>query len=823
MAASLYLQRWALLSFLLLEIPAHAKEPPLKQMPLPTLTRVAEVRALTPDRGRLGYPVRLRAVVTYYDQNHGDMFVQDATAGVYLDPSNLTLALQPGQLVEVEGISGPGDFASQVNKPRVRILGKAPMPAPQRVSAELLAGGTYDSQWIEIEGVVRSVAEYDGRLMLDMFSGGVEFKAFVLNYRPIPKDLVDARVRVRGVSGGIYNPKNQYLGVEVLIPSLADLRVIKPALSSVFSLPVRPIHILLRLTPQGAFSQRVHVQGVVTLQRLGRSFFVRDEQEGLLVETNQMTPLGVGDRVDVVGFPDVGEYTPILRHAAFQKMGSGPRPEPADVTAAVALGGRYDAELVRIEGRLLDRATRPGGQTLVLRAGELTFEADLEDTKYQYRVASLRSGSLLRLTGICAVQVNENREPQGFRILLRSPGDIVVLALPTWWNLEHLLWAMGILGALILGALVWVGILRSQVSKQTRALQESLDREASLKHRYQELFENANDVVYTHDIAGKITSVNRAGEKISGYTRNELLMMDIAQIVAPENLSAARQMIERKLAGGGPTAYEIEITAKDGRRVPMEVSTRLIYEDGRPVSIQGIARDITDRKRAEEALRNLHRRLLQFQDEERRRIARDLHDTTAQNLAALVMNLGAVARSVDHLSPRARDAFSESLALARQASREIRTLSYLLHPPMLDEFGLAATLRGYVEGFGKRSGIHVDLDMSPQIGRLSRESEITVYRIVQESLANIYQHSGSKSAQIRIDLNANAVKVEIKDRGRGMAVRAVKKMEKGDAASPGVGIPGMRERVMQLGGELTIQTGKGGTTVTAVLPLDESK
>jgi PAS domain S-box-containing protein len=510
---------------------------------------------------------------------------------------------------------------------------------------------------------------------------------------------------------------------------------------------------------------------------------------------------------------------------------------------------------------------------------------------------------------------------------------------------------MGILSALILATLVWVGVLRSQVTKQTAALRESVHREARLKDSYQELFENANDIVYTHDVAGKITSVNRAAEKISGYTREELLTMDIAQIVAPEHLFTAREMLERKLAGGGPTAYEIEITAKDGRRVPMEVSTRLICENGKPVGVHGIGRDITerrgaeealrqaeqkyrsilenavegifqstpdgrrisanpglarmfgyespeelmssltdigrqlyvdpqrrilfkdllekqgelrgfesqvyrkdgsiiwisenvrsvrnesgkvvyyegmvhditDRKRAEEALGNLHRRLLQFQDEERRRIARDLHDTTAQNLAALVMNLGAVARSVDDLSPRARSAFSESLALAKQASQEIRTLSYLLHPPMLDEFGLGPTLRGYVEGFGRRSGIQVLLDMSPHIGRLSPESEITVFRIVQESLANIYQHSGSKSAQIRIDRNANAIKVEIEDHGRGMAVRTLKKIEKGGAAILGVGIPGMRERVKHLGGELTIQAGKGGTTVTAVLPLNKTK
>lgn len=950
-AASRALYVSALLSFLICEFSLHAGQISPERPSLPILTHVTQVRELTPEKARLGYPVRLRAVVTYFHPEQGDMFIQDATAGIYVNPTGVKAPLHPGQLVEVEGISGPGDFASEVIKPRVRILGRAPMPVPQKVSGEELASGRQDSQWIEVEGVVRSAAEHGGRLMVDIASGGIQFKAFVLNYRPIPPDLVDAKVRLRGVSGGIYNPKNQFLGVAVFVPSLSDVRVIKPALISLFSLPVRPIHILLRLTPQGAFSHRIRVRGVVSLQRLGRSLFIRDEEEGLLVKTNQMTPVNVGDRVDAVGFPAVGEYTPVLEDAIFRKIGGMAKPERIAVTAEQALQGRYDAELVRVQARLVDRAMRPTAETLVLEEGNSTFEAELEHGAGEQALSSLRNGSLLQLTGICSVQVDENREPRSFRILLRSPEDIILLEPAPWWTLKHLLLALGVMGALILGALVWAGVLRSEVGKQTLNLRESLHREAGLKERYREIFENATDIIYTHDLAGKYTSLNKAGEKISGYTRDELLKMDISQIVVPEYVDLARQMTERKLAGGGATTYEVEIIARDGRRIPLEVSTRLIYEDEKPAGVQGIARDITerkqaeeslrkseerfrlvsratndvvwdwnlltnaiwcneatkavlgyprevvgpdvtwwterihpedrervnsglhavldgdgeywsdeyrfchadgsyryffdrgyvlranegnpvrmigamvdisDRKQAEEALRQLPRRLLQFQDEERRRIARELHDATAQSLAALVMNLGAVKKSVDKLSPKARDAFSESLALAKQASREVRTLSYLLHPPMLDEFGLVPALRGYVEGFGRRSGIHVHLDMSPHIDRLSQEFEITVFRIVQESLTNIYQHSGSKSAQIRIALNANAIKVEVKDDGRGMAIRTLKAIEKGSAAPLGVGIAGMRERVKQLGGELTIQSDKGGTSVAAVLPLHKT-
>jgi signal transduction histidine kinase len=223
-------------------------------------------------------------------------------------------------------------------------------------------------------------------------------------------------------------------------------------------------------------------------------------------------------------------------------------------------------------------------------------------------------------------------------------------------------------------------------------------------------------------------------------------------------------------------------------------------------------RNITERKRAARQLQQLSRRLMQVQDEERRRIARDLHDSSAQVLAALSMNLAALAREDPPLAEhRRKKLLEDSLALAEQATSELRTTAYLLHPPLLEERGLPAALAWLARGFAERSGIKVKIEVAPDFARLPIEVETALFRVVQESLHNAHRHSGTETAEIRLARNGTGITLEVRDHGSGPPGTGEEAL--------GVGIPGMRERLLQLGGTLAIEPNHPGTAVVAKLPL----
>ena len=226
--------------------------------------------------------------------------------------------------------------------------------------------------------------------------------------------------------------------------------------------------------------------------------------------------------------------------------------------------------------------------------------------------------------------------------------------------------------------------------------------------------------------------------------------------------------------------------------------------------------DITARRKAEEAMRNVSARLLRVQDDERRRLARELHDSVGQNLAGLRMNLG-VMKPLAATDGRAAEAVEESITATDDAITQIRTLSYLLHPPMIDQAGLVTALRWYIDGFERRSGITTRLDVPDDLGRLSRDVETSVFRIIQESLTNIQRHSGSATASVSVERVAARLRIEIADHGRGLP--AGLRDDRDALFAAGVGMAGINERVRELGGELTIRSGDDGTTLSVTLPV----
>ena len=327
-----------------------------------------------------------------------------------------------------------------------------------------------------------------------------------------------------------------------------------------------------------------------------------------------------------------------------------------------------------------------------------------------------------------------------------------------------------------------------------RGYREANEALKASEERYRELFENANDIVFTTDLHGTFASVNKACERLTGYQRDHTPPLGIIDVVPPEYLRIVRQMMERKLARRTDTTYELEIVTKDGRRVPMEVSTRLILRDGEPVGVQGIGRETTERRRAQEALRQLNEAL----EEQAKRIAHALHDEAGQLLATIHIALEEVARD---LPAQSRDQFDRVRETLYEIEDQLRRFSHELRPTVLDDLGLKAGLEFLAKNVSKRTGISVSVDNS-FIGRLPAPIETALYRITQEALTNITRHAQAKNVALKLEAQGPKICYSIRDDGVGFdAASALSK--RGDR---GLGLLGIQMRLDAFGGSFSISS-----------------
>jgi PAS domain S-box-containing protein len=358
-----------------------------------------------------------------------------------------------------------------------------------------------------------------------------------------------------------------------------------------------------------------------------------------------------------------------------------------------------------------------------------------------------------------------------------------------------------------------VGIGRD-ITERKRA-EEALRRAAAFDEA---ALKSLGEGLYTLDTNGLVTSMNPAAEEIFGWSFAEMRGKKMHDITH-HHYRDGRPFPSSECVGfqvlihGQPLRnYEDVFIRKDGTFFDVIYSIAPLRDAAGQITGQVVVfSDITERKRAEEELRRLSGLLLRLQDEERRRIARDLHDSTGQELVALATDLDLLLDSIPSSAKKARALASKCQQLAEQCVGEVRTLSYLLHPPMLEEFGLADAIRHFVGGFTKRSGIEVDLELSPNFGRLSSDFELALFRVVQESLTNIHRHSGNLRAKIVLNRRSDSVTVEVSDTGRVFVGKPGATAEM--PFEMGVGISSMQERVRLIGGRLDINSGTDGTTV----------
>ena len=795
---------------LLLLLPANCLRLRGGDVPLEELRTAGQVRQLTLEQAARHLPVRLQGTLSFFDGNLFAGFFQDDTAGIYLVYDRVVNPppLKTGQKIQIEGETSPGEFAPVVVLKKITSLGDGIFPTAKKISFEEIASGQEDSQFVEISGIVRS-ADFDKRenyYHLKIATGG-GFLTALTTRLPVTNanDLVDGRVQIRGVCTSRFNSQRQLYDVRLLVPRAEDLMIEVPAPANPFGQPARRIEQLLQFVPQGPRGNRVKVSGTVTCRRDDETLFIENEKEGLLVETRQPGPLLPGDIVEVLGFPAKGGYTPKLEDAVFRKIAGGNVPVPENVTTDEALKGTHDCRLVRIEATILDRTRYGHEQFLVLQSGGFIFNAYLEHKDGGLNFSYLQNGSKVAVTGVCVIdpgndwQVGPEWRAKSFRLLMRYPGDIFLLMRPSWWNLQKMLWAVGILVVGVLLALAWVAILRRRVQKQTATIRRQLQTEATLKERYEDLFENANDMVFTHDLKGRITSVNTTGEHWLGRGRDEIISKNLIQFIAGEQREAVAQWLEQIAANVELAPAEWDFLGVAGQRLRLEISARLVGQPGKNNEIESVARDITERKR-------LEREILQISNREQRRIGHDLHDGVCQQLAAIAYRVDILA---DQLQEKKFPESSEAErigSLLNEAMSQTRSVARGLFPVRLEEEGLVSALEEVVINAAKLFKVRCHFSCVEPHPKSETTAALHLYYIAQEAVLNAAKHGNATEISVAITRHHERFMLIVQDNGNGFEVA--------ERNLSGMGIRIMRYRAQVIGATLDLKSRpKQGTQV----------
>lgn len=561
---------------------------------LPRLTRIEAIRALSQDGGARGYPVRIRGTVTHFDEVLGTtLVVHDGAFGQFVlnppDPATVGVwaDLRAGDLVEIEGRTVRGGFAPNVEPDKVRRLGRGAMPAGRAIGYSAMLTGRYDCDYVGMVGVVqRAWLSSDPRSRVMFADVAIEegiVRASFWDYSS-PADLtrfIDARVELRGNIGTLFGRTEQLRGVSLFAGRIRDVRVLEPA-PDPFSLPPRSIRNIYNYSSAGEVNRRIRVRGVVTARILGTPVamsdfttsstfryvvnvvYVKDGTASARIETEQLPDVRPGDLVEAAGFPGVTPGKPILRNAVLKRLGPGSEPPPMDVAEGQVLAPDHDAELVRMTGQLLSVLAAPAERVLVLRFGDTVFNAGLEAGPLSAEVDRIRPGSMLSVTGVYSYQ---GGPPPSFRLFLRSPADVRVLAAAPWWTMRHTA-----VMALILALAVGVGALWMR----TVAKRKRLQYQAVLNERTR-VARELHDTV-EQGLAGITLQI----EAVAGSFQT-------APEAARQSLDVARQMLR----------YSLEET----RRSVMDLRSQALESRDLGGALSSLARQMTINTRTEAQVR----------------------------------------------------------------------------------------------------------------------------------------------------------------------------------------------------------------------------
>ncbi|MDR3457545.1 MAG: sensor histidine kinase [Verrucomicrobiae bacterium] len=675
---------------------------------LPVLTTTEQVRWLKPEEAGRRYPVKVRAVVTFLipPPDPADGNLQDGTGGIYawnLVSADGAVAVQPGDFCEIEGDTSAGDFSPGIYCHKLKVLGRGQFPEPVRPAWTELASGSLDAQWVEIEGIVLSATNNEH---LEIGTQGGRIACFVASGRNLDR-LLNAIVRVRGVVVADWDKSRHVQGLHLNLPSEEFVSLEMPPPENPFAMPGKQIKALLYYDPGQTAFRREKVVGQIIGRRDGVCYLT-DGTNGLRLRLEQDGQPAAGDMVEAVGFPEIDDATetPLitLREAIIRVTGHQPLPAAADLAPANLLDLQHDSTRVQLEALLIRSGMYGADQVLELQSGARTFFARLE--KSSGTIPALIAGSRVRVTGVYVFNnghANGRAETGPFELLLNSPADVRVLALPSWWTSEHAMMVVSGMGVVILLGLIWIGMLRQQVDRRTA------------------------------------------------------------------QLSAANKSLEAEIA---------------------------------------------ERKRTENEL--VRTRLQHLVEQERTRIARDIHDELGSTLSQIRL-LSEMTLSQNESPPAIQDNNAKISSKALEATRVLDEIVWAVDPHNDTLESLASYLFSFASDYFSLAGIRFRIDAPTQIPHhvLTTQIRHQAYMAIKETLTNIVSHARASEVWIRLRLESGAASFVIEDNGRGFDVSA-----KAGEVPGASGLNNMRKRFEEIGGGFFVESApEQGTRIKFNLPL----
>jgi len=659
------------------------------------LTQAVQVLNISIAQAQSKLPVHFRGViVSGQELESGTAVIHDGSNSVFIRtsiPSVRNLFARTNEL-EISGETAPGQFSPIVLVKEATLLGQGKIPPPRPVAYEDLLMGGLDSQWVEINGLLRFCAyltkvypRLEPGMEGEIATGGGRLLITTLG-RGINPDWVDGSLHIRGICLHRFNQKHQFFQVFLVIPEGEQIKLQKPPpVANPFDLPAQDIGSLLQFS-QTDFGHRVRVQGVVTYRKPGEFLYLNDQSRSLFVRTHaEDLPVSVGDEVSVVGFPAQGDYSPIIEDAVYKVLAHGRNLPDAVVLQKLSEAFEHDAEIITGRAKLLGLLQQENGWVLSLQMDNSVFTAFLQKSSTDKDAPKLEAGSEIEYTGICAVVMgqldprNPMQSPQSFRVLLRSGQDLHLIMPPPWWTPLRILIASTIVVlTLTAGIAIVILVFRTRFHRQ----------------------------------------------------------------------QAARRQAEAEFA----------------------------------------------------AILN-----------ERNRLAREIHDTLAQDLAAVSAQLEIIRAELPTGANKAESQIQRARTIVRNSLAEARRSIFNMRSQVLETGDLQAALRDLLNQETQGRDIQAQMNVSGHARRLASAIENDLLRIGQEAIHNAVRHGQPKNLEVELHFNAKSVLLRVRDDGCGYTTANIASVKDSH-----FGVSGMNERARRLGTALTVNTAPGKGTEIAI-------